>query len=92
MLHLDGGVHPWYGDARPSLILVSVDATKRILHAAFYETESQRAVMAPKAKGPSEGMFEYACHEGNYALSGILKGARAAERIAAEAGAGAIKR
>ena len=30
-----------------------------------------------------EGMFEYACHEGNYGLFNILAGARAAERDAA---------
>ena len=30
-------------------------------------------------------MFEYACHEGNYAMDGILGGARAEERAAAEA-------
>ena len=30
-------------------------------------------------------MFEYACHEGNYAMEGILGGARAEERAAAEA-------
>ena len=30
-------------------------------------------------------VFEYACHEGNYALPGILAGARAAERQSAEA-------
>ena len=30
-------------------------------------------------------MFEYACHEGNYAMEGILAGARAEERAAAEA-------
>ena len=29
------------------------------------------------AKGP---VYEYACHEGNYALPGILAGARQAER------------
>jgi hypothetical protein len=29
------------------------------------------------AKGP---VYEYACHEGNYALPDILKGARQAER------------
>jgi hypothetical protein len=27
-------------------------------------------------------IYEYACHEGNYALSGILAGARAAEKAA----------
>jgi hypothetical protein len=30
------------------------------------------------------GMFEYACHEGNYALQNIMKGARAQERGATE--------
>jgi hypothetical protein len=29
------------------------------------------------------GMYEYACHEGNYALQNILRGARATERAAA---------
>jgi len=37
------------------------------------------------AKGP---VYEYACHEGNYALPGILRGARAAEAEAAKASAG----
>jgi hypothetical protein len=35
-------------------------------------------------------LYEYACHEGNYALPGILAGARAAEKEKAEAG-GATK-
>ena len=30
-------------------------------------------------------MFEYACHEGNYAMEGILSWTRAEERAAAEA-------
>ncbi len=35
---------------------------------------------------PAEGeLYEYACHEGNYALRHILENARAAERAAAEA-------
>jgi hypothetical protein len=33
-----------------------------------------------------EAMFEYACHEGNYGMVGILEGARAEERAAARAG------
>ena len=33
-----------------------------------------------------EGMFEYACHEGNYGLEGILSGAREEERAAKESG------
>jgi hypothetical protein len=31
-----------------------------------------------------EGLFEYACHEGNYGMEGILSGAREEERKAAE--------
>jgi hypothetical protein len=31
-----------------------------------------------------EGIFEYACHEGNYGMEGILSGAREEERQAAE--------
>jgi hypothetical protein len=31
-------------------------------------------------KQSSEQIYEYACHEGNYALTGILSGARAAEK------------
>jgi hypothetical protein len=30
-----------------------------------------------------ELLYEYACHEGNYGMTGILKGARALEREAA---------
>ena len=29
-------------------------------------------------------LYEYACHEGNYSMEGILAGARADERAAAE--------
>jgi hypothetical protein len=32
-------------------------------------------------------MFEYACHEGNYGMLGILRGARFAEKEAAQAAA-----
>ena len=48
MLHLDGSVHPWFTGApalRPCLIAVSDDATKQVLEAAFYPSESTRAVM-----------------------------------------------
>jgi hypothetical protein len=36
-----------------------------------------------KAEGP---IFEYACHEGNYGMTGLLQGARAEEREAARKG------
>jgi hypothetical protein len=36
-------------------------------------------------KRTSEPMYEFACHEGNYSLPGILKGARMGEKRAAQA-------
>lgn len=36
-------------------------------------------------KATSDQMFEYACHEGNYAMAGMLNGARTLEREAAMA-------
>jgi hypothetical protein len=42
---------------------------------------------------PLDGiMYEYACHEGNYALEGILAGAREGERVAAEQARGRAAR
>jgi len=38
-----------------------------------------------RLKRVNEQLYEYACHEGNYALSGILAGARAEENAAAAA-------
>jgi hypothetical protein len=37
----------------------------------------------PWKREPVYGMFEYACHEGNYAMRNILSGSRAAETAAA---------
>jgi hypothetical protein len=37
-------------------------------------------VAFPIARDPAYEMYEYACHEGNYALGNILRAARAAER------------
>jgi hypothetical protein len=33
-------------------------------------------------RDPGYVMYEYACHEGNYAIANILRGFRAAERAA----------
>ena len=49
MLHLDGSVHAWFAlasEERPCLILVSDDATKRVLTGAFVPAETTEAVMA----------------------------------------------
>lgn len=42
-------------------------------------------VAFPFTKDPGAQLFEYACHEGNYAMTNILSGARAEERAAKEA-------
>jgi hypothetical protein len=36
------------------------------------------AVPMTRTEGP---LFEYACHEGNYGMTNLLKGARAAEQV-----------
>jgi hypothetical protein len=41
----------------------------------------------PLERDDEYGMYEYACHEGNYAMFNILSGHRADERAAAEAAA-----
>jgi hypothetical protein len=45
-------------------------------------TQSYAGALNFNATG--DALYEYACHEGNYALPGILAGARADERAAAE--------
>jgi hypothetical protein len=42
-------------------------------------------VSFPLYTDPNANLFEYACHEGNYAMTNILNGARAEEKAAAEA-------
>ena len=41
-------------------------------------------VAFPFTRDPGAQLFEYACHEGNYAMTNILSGARAQERAAEE--------
>jgi hypothetical protein len=42
-------------------------------------------VVLPMTSLPDYVIYEYACHEGNYALAHVLKGARAQEKAAPEA-------
>jgi len=54
MLHLDGSVHAWFAlapEVRPCLIIVSDDATKWVLSAAFFASESTWAVMTKDLRG-----------------------------------------
>lgn len=48
MLHLDGSLHPWLAllpEQKQTLVAVQDDATKRLLHAELFESESSWAVM-----------------------------------------------
>jgi hypothetical protein len=49
-----------------------------------YYTQTWRAEMSLNAR--KDQIYEYACHEGNYAMRGILGGARAREAEAATGG------
>jgi PhoPQ-activated pathogenicity-related protein len=69
------------------------DFRKDVIGDAYHKTK-----LTPQANGdyvvrsadPAKGrVYEYACHEGNYALPGILGGARRAEAEAAKAAGGA---
>jgi hypothetical protein len=87
-------VHPEQGRAGPIFLTPQARVTERLTRASkdqiFYEfavedpvyyTRPWRAEMSLNAiKGP---IYEYACHEANYALVDILEGTRAAEKAAA---------
>ncbi|THD80605.1 MAG: hypothetical protein E7812_07705 [Phenylobacterium sp.] len=82
-------LRPYFGatlylskDARVTERFTRVSATQILYQFAVDDpqtfTQTWRAEMPLNAaKGP---VYEYACHEGNYALPDILSGARAAER------------
>jgi hypothetical protein len=89
-------VHPLQAAANPFPLSAKAKVTERFSRAAdseiFYEfkvddpdsyTQPWKAELSfHPAKG---GLYEYACHEGNYGLFGILAGARQKEREAAQA-------
>jgi hypothetical protein len=55
----------------------SIDYEFTVEDPAFYTRTWTAAVPMVQIDGP---IFEYACHEGNYAMGGILRGARAEEQ------------
>ncbi len=60
-----------------------------VVHDPTIYTRDWTAVL-PLVKAPGP-LFEYACHEGNYGIQGVLSGHRAQERKAAEAQKGPSK-
>lgn len=59
----------------------TIDYQYKVEDPATYTRPWTASVPMTKTSGP---LFEYACHEGNYAMVGILAGARAKEKPAAE--------
>ena len=51
-----------------------------ILLAAPLFAQAPKTWIPPKTPWGDPELLEYACHEGNYAMSDILSGARAAEK------------
>ena len=60
----------------------TIDYTYTVDDPATYTKPWTAKVPMDRTDGP---IYEYACHEGNYALPDILAGARAKEKAAAEA-------
>jgi hypothetical protein len=56
--------------------LVTIDDPKAFTRSWTVELPARRS---------TEAIYEYACHEGNYGLAGILQGHRAEEKAAAAA-------
>lgn len=89
-------VNPLQGQSGPIFLSAKGKVTERLTRVSgeqiFYEfqvedpvyyTQPWRAELSLNVR--DERMFEYACHEGNYALPGMLAGARAEEAAAAKA-------
>jgi hypothetical protein len=83
-------VNPQQGRAGPVFLTGQGKVTERFTRLSpaqiFYEfqvedptyyTQTWRAEMSLNAR--KESIYEYACHEGNYAMEGILRGARSQE-------------
>ena len=86
-------VNPLQGENHPFYLSPKAKVTERLTRTGEKEIAYQFTVDDPhtytqpwKAElsfYPSPGVYEYACHEGNYGLEGILAGARAREAEAA---------
>ena len=70
--------------------LTRVDADTLVYEFTVTDPEtwtSSWTASVPMVRNP-EPMYEFACHEGNYAMTNILAGARAQEKAAAEGATG----
>lgn len=84
------GWNRWHGDYEPVYLSEKATVTERFTRTGadeityafdiddpgFYTQPWKGEMLFTRSNGP---VYEYACHEGNYALHGILQGARLAE-------------
>jgi hypothetical protein len=70
----------WFTRTGPETIIYRAKVDDPTVYAKSWTIET------PLAKA-TEPIYEYACHEGNYGLRGILAGARADEEKEQKAGA-----
>jgi hypothetical protein len=83
----NGNTAPTSQDLRMSERLTRVDADTLHYEATVDDPRiwvRPWKVALPLKRHPEYGMFEYACHEGNYAMPNILSGARSDDRAAGE--------
>ena len=59
----------------------TIDYQFTVADPTVYTSPWTASVPMARFEGP---IFEYACHEGNYGLAGILRGARMDDKLAAE--------
>ncbi len=97
------GWNRWHGDYEPVFLSEQATVTERFTRTGpdeityafdiddpgFYTQPWKGEMLFTRSNGP---VYEYACHEGNYALHGILQGARIVEAQAAKAAAPAKKK
>jgi hypothetical protein len=91
-------IRPLQGENHPFYLSPAAKVTERLTRVSDKEINYKFEVDDPatytqawKAElsfYPGKGVYEYACHEGNYGLEGMLAGARAREADAAKVAAG----
>jgi len=81
-LGVNGGGNRHTTDLKVTERITRVDANLLVWEMTFDDPKTWTrpwTIQLPLKRDDGYGMFEYACHEGNYALFNILSGARAAE-------------